>query len=189
MVDPKGITRTLLALQTDSDDPEALERLYLLTYRYMKQMARSRLHGESDAALTPTELVHEAWFSLSSRAETPTSRDQFFKLASRIMRNILVDQARERLAAKRGGGWLRMTLSAVDREQTVSSEALLDLDRALRRLSREHPRHAEVILLRCFGGLKLSEIATALEISPATVKRDWVFARAWLADAIRTGIE
>lgn len=187
MSETAQITRYLLAWQENSDDQQAREQLSRLTYRYLRQMARARLCGETDPSLTPTELVHEAWLNLKPAGQNLTSRSQFFKLASRVMRNLLVDQARERLAVKRGGGWLRMTLSAADRERPVGNETLLDLDRALDRLAAEHPRHAEVVLLRCFGGLQLNEIASALDISLATVKRDWVFACAWLADALREG--
>ncbi|MFU8832083.1 MAG: ECF-type sigma factor [Wenzhouxiangella sp.] len=180
------VTRYLLAWQQDPDDAQVAEQLSRLTYEYLRQMASSRLRGEAEQHFTPTELVHEAWMNLKPTGTAMTSRNQFFRLASTVMRNLLVDHARERLAAKRGGYWLRLTLSAADREETVGNETLLDLDRALDRLAREHPRPGDVVVLRCFGGLKLSEIANTLEISLATVKRDWSFACAWLGDALST---
>jgi RNA polymerase sigma factor (TIGR02999 family) len=185
MSETAAITRCLLAWQANPENHQLGDQLSRLTYHYLRQMASARLRGETDPALTPTELVHEAWLSLKPAGPDMTSRNQFFKLASTVMRNLLVDLARERRAAKRGGGWLRMTLSAADHERSFGSETLLDLDRALEQLAEQHPRHGEVVVLRCFGGLSLAEIATTLDISLATVKRDWVFACAWLADALR----
>lgn len=179
-----SITRYLLAWQANPGDAHAAEQLSRLAYRYLRQMAQARLKRESGQPFTPTELVHEAWLNLDPTGKALASREHFFRLASTVMRNLLVDHARERLAAKRGGDWLRLTLSAAEREQTLDDETLLDLDRALDRLGRDHPRHADVVILRCFGGLLLNEIAATLNISLATVKRDWTFACAWLADAL-----
>lgn len=178
------MTRYLLAWQADPDDAHAADQLSRLAYQYLRQMALARLKRESGQPFTPTELVHEAWLNLKPAGKALTGRGQFFRLVSTVMRNLLVDHARERLAAKRGGDWLRLTLSAAEREQGVGDETLLDLDRALDRLGREHPRHADVVILRNFGGLQLDEIATTLDVSVATVKRDWTFACAWLGDAL-----
>ena len=185
MSDTDSITRYLLAWQANPDDEHASEQLSRLAYSYLRQMAQARLRKETGQPFTPTELVHEAWLNLKPSGKTLASREQFFRLASMVMRNLLVDHARDRLAAKRGGDWLRLTLSAAEREQAVDDETLLDLDRALDHLGRDHPRHADVVILRCFGGLLLNEIAATLNVSLATVKRDWTFACAWLADALQ----
>lgn len=185
MPDPAMLSRRLRSCQQAPDNIQATEQLSRLTYDYLKQMARARLCRETEQPFTPTELVHEAWLGLKPNGQALANRNQFFKLASTVMRNLLVDHARERLAAKRGGSWLRMTLSAAEREQAVGSDTLLDLDRALDQLAKQHPRHADVVMLRCFGGLQLTEIAATLEISLATVKRDWAFACAWTGDALR----
>src|SRR5690606_16992547 len=116
-------------------------------------------------------------------------RGQFFRLASVVMRSFLVDQARERMARRHGGGQLRVTLSLADAEaggEAWPDQRLLDFDRALEQLGRQHPRAAETIALRCFGGMTLEEIAECGGSSLATVKRDLAFARAWLTDALAT---
>lgn len=183
--DTTSITRYLLAWQADPDDTYSAEQLYRHAYQYLRQMALARLKRETDRPFTPTELVNEAWLNLKPTGKTLGSREQFFRLASTVMRNLLVDHARERLAAKRGGNWLRVTLSAVERERgIIGDESLLDLDAALDRLRRDHPRPSDVVLLRCFGGLQLEEIAKTLDVSLATVKRDWTFACAWLASTL-----
>ncbi|MDT8322332.1 MAG: ECF-type sigma factor [Xanthomonadales bacterium] len=181
------VTQYLMAWQRDPNDPRVAEQLAGLTYERLKQIAQSRLRSESRSPFSPTELVHEAWLSLKPSGLELRNRNEFFRLFSIVMRNVLIDQARQRMAAKRGGEWLRLTLSAADREQTFASEALMDLDLALDRLAVHYPRHSEVVVLRCFGGLNLSEISDVLTISLATVKRDWVFACAWLADELQPG--
>lgn len=185
ITDTALITRYLLAWQADPDDTDSAEQLSRLVYEYLRGMALARLKREAGAPFTPTELVNEAWLNLKPTGRALTSREQFFRLASTVMRNLLVDHARERLAAKRGGDWLRLTLSAAERERSLGDETLLDLDLALDRLRRDHQRPCDVVLLRCFGGLKLEEVATTLNVSLATVKRDWAFACAWLATVLK----
>lgn len=179
------ITRNLLAWQANPDDPRTAALLARLTYDHLRQIARGRLQRESSEPLTPTELVHEAWLRIRPPGEQLTDRKQFFRFASTVMRSLLVDQARERLSRKRGGDQFRVTLSLAEREQTVSDEQLLDIDRVLVELGKAHPRPMEIVNLRCFGGLSIEEMAELLEVSPATIKRDWKYARAWLADALR----
>lgn len=181
------ITRWLRAWQRDPDDTRAADELAALAYDQLRRIARARLQRESSQPFTPTELVHEAWLNIRPPEAPLEGRVQFFKLASRVMRNLLVDQARERLSLKRGGDRVRVTLSIAERERerAFSDEELLDLERALVGLGESHPRHVEVVNLRCFGGLKLDEVADLMDVSRATVKRDLAFARAWLADALR----
>ena len=180
-----SLTDCILAWQAKPDDPAISATLAKLVYQHLRTIASARLKNQPGQLFTPTDLVHETWLAIQPPANTLKSRDQFFKLASTIMRNLLVDQARARLAQKRGGDRARVTLSIADQEQGFTDERLLDLDQALENLAAEHPRHAEVVVLRCFGGLKLQEIAQTLDISTATVKRDWTFACAWLTDALR----
>jgi RNA polymerase sigma factor (TIGR02999 family) len=183
----EAITRWLRVWQENPDDARAAEELAALAYEHLRRIARARLQRESSQPFTPTELVHEAWLNIRPPEAPLESRVQFFKLASRVMRSLLVDQARERLSLKRGGDRIRVTLSVAERERerAFNDEQLLDLERALVALGQSHPRHVEVVDLRCFGGLKLDEVSDVLGISRATVKRDLAFAHAWLADALR----
>ncbi len=185
MTSDASITRYLLAWQTNPSDVGAARQLAELVYRQLRQIAESRLCRESTRPFTPTELVHEAWLNLKPPGKALEGRESFFKLASIVMRNLLVDQARERLAVKRGGDRVRVTLSLAEHEQGFCDQDLVDLDRALDQLAKEHPRHADVVMMRCFAGMKIDEIAAVTGTSRATVKRDWQFARAWLALALK----
>jgi RNA polymerase sigma factor (TIGR02999 family) len=172
------------AWQARPGDPQLADRVAGAVYNDLHAIAAARLRRESAPPFTPTELVHEAWLRLRPQGEPIADRSHFFRLASVAMRRLLIDHARERLAAKRGGGAVRVTLSLADAGQPFDDHRLLDLDRALNALADQHPRAAETALLRCFGGLTLDEVAQAMESSLATVKRDLRFAHAWLADAI-----
>ncbi|NDY95008.1 ECF-type sigma factor [Wenzhouxiangella limi] len=181
------ITHYLLDWQANPGDAEIAARLGTLVYRHLHKLAQARLGDESRRPLTPTELVHETWLSIRPPSEALTDRKQFFRLASTVMRNLLVDQARERLAHKRGGDRVRVTLALVQSDHHYDDVRLLDLEAALAKLAEQYPRHAELVDLRCFGGLTMPEIAETLEVSLSTVKRDWNFARAWLGDAVNDG--
>ena len=138
-----------------------------------------------------TALVHEAYLRLTSAEDIDWhDRVHFFALSAQIMRRILVDAARKRAAAKRGGGTLRIDhSSAVDLDQFPSADSdaasLCALDDALESLAQLDPRRAKVIELRFFGGLSVEETAEVLEVSPQTVMRDWRLARAWLARELK----
>ena len=139
------------------------------------------------AALNPgqtlqaTALVHELWIRWSVRdRQSWVSRDQFLAAAARAMREILIDRARRKNRLKRGGQLTRVNLDDVDVAATDDSELLLRLDEALSRMAKDHPEKARMVELRYFCGLDLTEVAAALGISVATVKRQWVFCRAWL---------
>lgn len=163
-------------------DREALDQILPILYDRLRQIARQRLRSApGDASLNTTGLVHEAYVKLvDAPRATVRDRSQFLALASRVMRNLLVDHARARTAAKRGGGWkpVQMEPGWLPDEK---AEAVAELDRALIRLEALDARQSRLLELRYFGGLSLEETAEALEISLATVKRELRSARAWLA--------
>lgn len=177
---PRDIT-TLLHAHADGD-ADALDELLPQVYEELRRIARGRLrHERPDLTLSATEVVHEAFMKLvpldGARIE---HRAHFFAIASRVMRNVLIDHAIRRKTAKRGGGETPVTLddSAADRARPI--DELIALGEALDRLERLDERQARVVECRFFGGLSIDETAEALGISPASVSRDWTFARAWL---------
>ena len=169
-------------------DREALERLLPLVYDELRRNAASLFRRERpDHTLQPTAVVHEAWLRLSP-AGPWTSRSQFFAVSRRLMREVLIDHARARAAAKRGGGNARVTYH--DEIETPGSREgtdVLALDVALEKLEALDARQARVVELRYFAGLSIEETAEALDVSPATVKREWQMARAWLRDHLSSG--
>lgn len=182
---------TQLLRKWSDGDGQAFERLIPLVYDDLRHLARRHLrHERSGHTLQGTGLVHEAFLRLSQEREVQwQSRSQLFALVSKLMRHILVDHARARQAGKRGGGQIAVSLDELhevptDWDQSVQAGELainiLALDQCLQRLERLDPQQNQVVELRYFGGLSIDETAEALGISPATVKREWVTARAWL---------
>lgn len=164
-----------------SGDAAALETLLPLIYEELRRVARRHLRGERPGhTFQTTALIHEAYLRLvGGEGSEIRDRCHFVALASRLMRQVLVDHARARLTTKRQGG-VRVTLSEAA-DLTVDSETdLLAIDDALERLSHLDPQQAHVVELRFFGGLSIVETSEALSVSAATVKRDWTTARAWL---------
>ena len=175
-------TITQLLISWSNGDKAAADQLIPIVYDELRRMAASYLKGEaSNNSLQTTALVHEAYLRMvDHHTVSLTSRAQFFALASKLMRNILVDQARQRRAAKRGGQMQWLSLS---KARGISNEQDMDLvavDEALNELAATRPRHSQVVELRFFGGLTIEETANVLAISSATVEREWRFARAWL---------
>jgi RNA polymerase sigma factor (TIGR02999 family) len=173
-------------------DQAALEQLTPLVYAQLRAQARRYMRNErSGATLQSTALVHETYLRLIDARDVDwRDRVHFFALSAQLMRRILVDAARARAAAKRGGRAARVEhASAVDLDQIptadLSAALLCELDDALEDLTRIDPRRAKVIELRFFGGLSVEETAEALEVSPQTVMRDWRLARAWLGRELR----
>lgn len=163
-------------------DKEALDELMPLVYGELRSLAKKYLRSERVGhTLQPTALVNEVYMRLVDQ-ETATfhNRAQFFGLAARIMRNILVDHARKRRSAKRGGEPYRLSISTADRIGRKPDLDLVELDDALTRLAALNPQHGKTVELRFFGGLTIEETAEAMGLSHATVERDWSFARAWL---------
>jgi RNA polymerase sigma factor (TIGR02999 family) len=171
----------LLASWREGDE-RALDLLVPLVYDELRRVARRQLRKESAAVtIRPTALVHEVYLRLVDvRRASLTCRTDFFNFAAALMRRILVDQARRRHAEKRGGGVTMMHLDDVSPSAPTSSVDVLALDEALQALSRIDPRQCRVVELRYFAGLTTPETAAALEVSTATVEREWAFAKAWL---------
>jgi RNA polymerase sigma factor (TIGR02999 family) len=174
-------------------DHQALEQLMPLVYAQLRTQARRYLRKErSDLTLQSATLVHEVYLRLTNAREVDChDRVHFFALSGQIMRRVLVDAARTRAAAKRGGG-VRSAQhsSAVDFDQIPSAESdaafsLCALDEALESLARIDPRRAKVVELRFFAGLSVEETAEVIQVSPQTVMRDWRLAKAWLARELR----
>jgi len=182
---------TALLREWSDGDQEALNRLMPVMYAELRRLAHHRLRREhSNRSLNTTGLVHDAYLKLIDvRQARFRDRAHFLSMASRVMRRLLVDQARARRAAKRGGEAERLEL---DEELCVSdsqADGLAALDEALQRLESVDSRQGQIIEHRYFGGLSIEEIAEALDVSLSTVKRDLRFAHAWLATELNGGAD
>ena len=162
--------------------------MFSVTYEELRRLASSVRRNDPASTLSPTTLVNEAWVKLAkSPSFASTSRLHFKRIAARAMRQVLIEAARRRSARKRGGGD-GVTVVAFDdsRDQTAScGQDLLALDTALEELARIQPRQAMMVESRFFGGLDITETAALLEVSEATILRDWRAAKAWLANELR----
>jgi RNA polymerase sigma factor (TIGR02999 family) len=169
-----------------SQDREALDILFSAAYEELRRLASSVSRGDPGATLNPTALVHEAWMKMARAGSVSVSSPLHFKrIAARAMRQVLVDAARRRRAIKRGSGPAFVTFDDSLAAAPASAAELLTLDAALERLAAVSPRQAQMVEARFFGGLDARETAELLEISEATVLRDWRAARAWLAREMR----
>jgi RNA polymerase sigma factor (TIGR02999 family) len=164
-------------------DAQAGDRLFDLLYRELHEMARRRVAREpAGCTLQATALVHEAYLRLvGQRSIDWHDRGHFLALTATMMRRVLVDRARARRANKRAGADAVITLAEAADAGLDTSVDVLDVDRALERMAAAYPRQARVVELRFFGGLELADIGAAVGVTERTVKRDWAFARAWLA--------
>jgi RNA polymerase sigma factor (TIGR02999 family) len=175
------VTRLLQSVRSGRDG--AREELYEQVYRKLKSIAGARLAQERHGhTLQATALVNEAYLRLAPGEEHWENRAHFFGSAARAMRRILVDHARRHRASKRGGEAHRVTFADLAIAAEEPDVDVLSLDEALEALAKDEPRLAEVVQLRYFTGLGIAETAAVLGTSPATVKRDWTFARAWLLE-------
>jgi RNA polymerase sigma factor (TIGR02999 family) len=174
------VTACLLAW--GNGDSAADDCLMEAVYADLRRVARRRLGAERpDHTLTPTGLVHEAYVRLVDlRRVRWQNRAQFFAIAARVMRRVLVDHARAHAAAKRGGAVWKLPLSPDVGATHPRDVDLLDLEAALEKLAAMDPRLADLVVMRFLGGLTIEETAEVCKSSPATVKREWVRARAWL---------
>lgn len=173
---------TALLVKWGSGDKAALDELIPLVYDELRKLAASYLRRRSASnTLQPTALVHEAYVRLADQSSISMEhRAQFFGLAAKIMRDILVDHARKRQAVKRGGQQFRLSLTEAERFGRKPEVELIALDDALNSLATTNPKHSRVVELRFFGGLTIEETAQVTGLSHATTERYWSFARAWL---------
>jgi RNA polymerase sigma-70 factor, ECF subfamily len=169
-------------------DEGARDELVAVVHPQLRQIAARYLqHERASHTLEPNALVNELWMRLMGGEPIPfNNRAHFFAVAAQTMRRILIDHARARVAAKRGGEQFRVSLSAIEGWNPVQqSEDMLALDEALSKLERADPRAARVVELRFFGGLSEDEVAEVVGVSTITVKRDWKAARAWLISRLQ----
>ena len=178
---------TSLLQQWSNGRSEVVEQLFAVIYDELRRLARSQLSRESKShTLQPTELVHEAFGRLVAQRVSWQNRRHFYGVAAQCMRRLLVDYARKKRAAKRPTAGEAMPL---DDEMAVtpnSMERILIVDDALNRLAAAHPRQAQIVELKYFGGLSIEEIAKVADVSPATVKRDWEEAKQMLFETLRS---
>jgi RNA polymerase sigma factor (TIGR02999 family) len=168
------------------DDPRALDDLFSATYEELRRLAAAVRRDDPGLTLSPTALVNEAWLKLrESSGLSITSRVHFKRIAARAMRQVLVEAARRRHADKRGGGQVLVTFDDSMNAAASGADDVLALDEALQDLARLEPRQARLVESRFFGGLDVAETAELLDVSEATVLRDWRAAKAWLAVELR----
>lgn len=173
---------TQLLLRFRQGDAEAADLLLPVVYNSLRNLARRQFRNErADHTMQPTALVHEVFLQLFGNEKIDwQDRLHFFVVASNQMRRLLVDYARAKQAGKRDGNRHRVELTEVTEQMPPPDAGLLALDQALLQLAAEHPRAAQIVELKYFGGMTEKEVAEALGISVSTVKREWEFARAWL---------
>jgi RNA polymerase sigma factor (TIGR02999 family) len=178
--DPDNVSR-LLAEWRDGNQ-QAFEEMLPLIYDELRRLAHSFLNRERQGhTLQTTALVHEAYLKLVHQRDARwQNRAHFFAIASQAMRRILIDSARKHIAEKRGGGAEKLSLDEVAAISPEPNTSLIALDLALTRLAEIDSQQSRIIELRYFGGLTVEETAEVLSLSPATIKREWTMARAWL---------
>ncbi|CAD5371773.1 conserved hypothetical protein [Rubrivivax sp. A210] len=177
---PSEVTQWLR--QLGGSTPQASSQLFELLYSELKRVARSQLRREDPGhTLSPTALAHEAWFRMAEQSRTAwQNRSHFLAVASTMMRRILVNHELARRACKRDAEKVALTLSGLEQLADAPDRDVVAVHEALLAFETVDARAAKVVELRFFGGLENEEVAQALDISLATVKRDWAVARAWL---------
>ncbi|HTE55053.1 MAG TPA: ECF-type sigma factor [Kofleriaceae bacterium] len=177
----------VVAEAVTSQDRRSLDALYSATYEQLRRLAATIRRGSPALTLSPTTLVNEAWVKLAaSPGVASTSLLHFKRIAARAMRQVLVEAARRRYAGKRGGREVNfVTLDESVAQAGSTPSEILALDAALDELARLQPRQAQMVECRFFGGLDIAETARLLEVSEATIQRDWRAVRAWLARTLR----
>ena len=173
---------TLLLNEINDGNNLAIEKILTLVYDELRKISSKYLSDEyRKNTFQTTELVHEAYIKLIGNQQINwQSRSHFYGIAARTMRQILVDSARKRKSHKRGGGKTNLSLEDAQLVASESDDQILALDEALKKLEEIEERSSKIVELRYFSGLSIEETAEMLNISPATVKRDWQFAKAWL---------
>ena len=180
---------TTLLIDASGDDPVAASALVPVVYDELRRLAGGILRSERvGITLHATDLVHEAYLRLIDQTRASMkNRRHFLAIAAQQMRRILVDAARRRSAAKRGGDWERITLGGIEDGSTDGEIDIEKLEQALQSLTELHPRQANIVELRYFGGLTVAEVADVLSVSERTVADDWRMAKAWLFHALSEG--
>ncbi len=181
------VTRILSSI--GSDDSGSADDLLPLVYDELRRLAAARMGGECPGhTLQATALVHEAWIKLAgSEGEEIhwNGRHHFYAAAADAMRRILIDHARRKMAARRGGDWLEVTFGDHEAPRSATPPELIDLNDAVERLAEIDEEKAKVAKLRLFVGLTVAEIAATLDLSEATIKRRWSYVRAWLSRELK----
>lgn len=191
MTAPRSEEVTCLLQRLNDGEDDALERLMEVVHEDLRGMARRHMDrqfspGQPGVTLQPTALVNETFMKLIKQRQRYDNRGHFFAIATRLMIRVLIDYARRRKAAKRGGGWVRVSID-VDRQAAApqaEGAEVSALVAALEKLEQLDPRKADVVKLRVLWGLTIGEIAESLDVGRATVDRDWSFAKAWLKNEI-----
>lgn len=178
----EGPQLSVLLMRWCEGDRDALEELTPLVYAELRRIARGYVRGwEDDVIIQPTALVHEAWIKLEhGKRLSLKNRHQFFGLAAKIMRDLLVDFARKRRASRRGGKQAHVSLSAAKDATSENVTDIIALDDALTRLGLINPRYSQIVELRYFSGLNIDDMVEIMGVSAATIARDWNVARLWL---------
>jgi RNA polymerase sigma factor (TIGR02999 family) len=177
---------TELLARWGDGDKDAREALIPVVYQELRRIAGKCLAGHQHQTLQSTALVHEAYLRLAGQSSLRAeNRGHFLAIAARLMRQVLVDHARAKSAAKRGSGCVTLTFDEAIALPETSHVDLVSLDDALKSLSSMDPRQAQIVDLRFFGGLSIEDTAQVLGISPATVNREWSTARMWLQRELR----
>lgn len=184
---PQEITELLTAWR--GGDPEALEKLVPLVYSELHRLAHRYLQKQpAERTLQTTALVNEAYLRLVGQNQVEwQNRAHFFAVCAQVMRSLLIDRARERLAAKRGGGARYVSLDEAAVVYPERDEELLAVHEALDKLSALDPRKGRIVELRYFGGMSVEETAEVLALSPITIKREWLKAKMWLYHELDQG--
>ena len=188
--DPAKSDITELLQRWSSGDRSAFEHVLPLVYEELRKIAARQLHHEHEGhSLDPTDLVHALYLQLiDQRRATWINRSHFYGVVAQMMRRILVDHARAHLAAKRGATFVSVSLASLTNDPVAQDPPVSDVlavDRALERLAARDSEHARIVELRFFAGLSIEETAHVLDRSPATVKRAWRLAKAWLFRELR----
>lgn len=190
MAESSDVTRLLISLKNGEDG--VYDRLYPLIYDELRSLAYSHMNRQSaDHTLSRTELVHETYLKMIDQTQIDFSdRSHFLAIASRCMRQILIDYARKKQAEKRGGKQKDLTyIDGIFSGQNNKAQELIDIDDALKRLAELNERLSKVVEMRFFGEMTIEETADALDISGSTVKRDWMKARGWLYKELKERFE
>ena len=181
----------IATLVSELAEGASAEELLPVVYDELRRLAQWQMGNDAGYTLQPTALVHEAYLRLVDQAKSDwRSRTHFIAFASKVMRNLLIDQARRRASAKRGGQQQKITLVdevSSSENRDLDTDQLLTLNAALERLADEDERAAKIVELRYFGGLKVDEVAEVLGVSKRTVEGHWTHARAWLARELSRG--